>query len=225
MVENSNSGNMRIGYARVSTDDQDLSLQLRAFDNANVDEVISEHASGATMKRAAWQRLRKALRPGDTVVVWKLDRLGRSVKGVLQEIEDLEAAGVEIEVITEHLDTKTPAGRMMLSVMLSFAQMERELVSERTKAGMDARRAKGHVFGRRNSITGYPERLQVLREFVAQGGDLHAVSPSHILAILNGEDGVGDDKLKARLRKLRKIENAETFRRWRRDGCPGLQQE
>lgn len=212
----------RIGYVRVSTEDQSMSLQLSAMERAGVRDVIEDKASGATFKRPGWERLWKALRPGDTLVIWKLDRLGRDVKGVLNTLEQLEARGVQLEVLTEAIDTKTPMGRMVLTVLLSFAQMERELTAERTKAGMAVRKAQGHVFGPKHSISSYPERLQAVREFIAQGGDLYAVAPDHILSILNGEDGVGDEKLRARLKRLRKIKNAETFRRWRRDGFPGL---
>lgn len=91
----------------------------------------------------------------------------------------------------------------------------------RTRDRMEHYRAKGHVFGRRHSIMGYPVRLEAMRQFVAEGGDLLTVSPAHVLDILNGENGM-DGPLRARLRKMRKIESPETFRRWRRDGFPGL---
>jgi len=199
-----------IGYARVSTEEQDLSLQIRALRKAGCDSIVEEKASGKSMERCGLERVRRALRSGDTLVVWKLDRLGRSVKGLLNFLDWMTEEGVELNVLTEQIDTTTPSGRMVTTVMAALAQMERELTSERTRSGMDAKRAAGHVFGRRHSIKGSPKRLAAFKPYIDNGQamDIH---PDEALRILN-----------AAAPKERTITSQETFRRWRRDGFPGV---
>lgn len=140
-----------IGYARVSTEDQDLSLQLDALVKAGVSEgrIYREHASGAAEDRPAFIAAVKALRAGDTLVVWKLDRLGRSLLEVLEVCQRLEAKGAGLRVITEKIDTTSAMGRFVLHILAALAEMERELIRERTVAGLKAAKARGKVGGRR----------------------------------------------------------------------------
>lgn len=208
---------LSIGYARVSTEEQDLSLQLSALREAGCDRIIEEKASGASMEREGLRNLRRTLRAGDTLVIWKLDRLGRSVKGLLNWLDWMKEQGIELRVLTEQIDTTTPSGRMVTTVMAALAQMERELTAERTRSGIEAKKAAGHVFGRRHSITDYPERLAVMQAFADGGGDLLTLRPKDALEMLNG----AFDHLPKRKRP-EAIRSEETFRRWRRERFPGL---
>lgn len=138
-----------IGYARVSTSEQSLDLQRDALLKAGVlpDNLHEEQVSGVAAKRP---KLRNALLDavdGDTFVVWKLDRLGRSMLDLLQRIEEMEARGVKFKSLTEGIDTTTPAGRLLMHMIGSLAQFERDLIRERTRAGMEAVRARGQKFG------------------------------------------------------------------------------
>lgn len=130
---------MKYGYARVSTDDQDPALQLAALKKAGCRQTFTDHGiSGATAKRPALARCLKALGHGDTLTVWKLDRLGRSVRDLLNILYDIQARGVRFQSITEAIDTKTPTGRAMLHMVALLAELERGLITERTRAGMKA---------------------------------------------------------------------------------------
>ena len=138
-----------IGYARVSTSEQSLDLQRDALLRAGVlpDNLHEEQVSGVAAKRP---KLRAALLDavdGDTFVVWKLDRLGRSMLDLLQRIEEMETRGVKFKSLTEGVDTTTPAGRLLMHMIGSLAQFERDLIRERTRAGMEAVRARGKKFG------------------------------------------------------------------------------
>ena len=129
---------MRIGYARVSTRDQNLEMQLDALNQAGCKRVFTDKLSGAQVERPGLREALSHLREADTLVVWKLDRLGRSVKGLVDLVNELEAQKVHFQSVTDGIDTKTPAGRFFFHVMASLAQMERELILERTRAGLEA---------------------------------------------------------------------------------------
>jgi DNA invertase Pin-like site-specific DNA recombinase len=148
-------GAINFGYARVSTDDQRLELQTDALTKAGVDarRIYSDKASGATVDRPGFVACFKALRSGDTLVIWKLDRLGRNLSQLLQTAERLEAKGCRLRVLTEAIDTSTPMGRFMFGVMGAFAQLEREMIQERTMAGLAAARERGRVGGRKPVLT------------------------------------------------------------------------
>ena len=134
-----------IGYARVSTDDQNLDLQLQALLRAGVheDNIYKEHVSGVSRKREQFNRALKNLRRGDALVVWKLDRLGRSLKELVALSEEFSARGVELKSLTEGVDTTNAMGKFFFHIMASLAQFERDLISERTKAGLQAAKARG----------------------------------------------------------------------------------
>ena len=199
----------RVGYARVSTEEQDLLSQISALEKAGVNTIIEEKMSGGSMDRHGIRELQEGLRPGDTLVIWKLDRLGRSVKGLLNFLDWMQDNGIELEVITEQIDTTTPSGRMVTTVMAALAQMERELTAERTRSGMQARKAAGHVFGRRPSIEGNSKRIAAMAPYI-ESKDVFTMHPDEALRILNEADP-----------RAPRIKSAETFRRWRRLGFPG----
>ena len=139
---------MTFGYARVSTAGQDEALQLDALQQAGCDRVFTDHASGATSSRPALDELLRMFRRGDTLVIWRLDRLGRSLKHLLEVVGDLEQRGVALRSLTESIDTSSPAGRLVFHTFGALAEFERDLIRERTKAGLAAARARGRVGGR-----------------------------------------------------------------------------
>lgn len=149
-------GGLLIGYARVSTEDQKLDLQLDALAKAGVapSRTYSDKASGGPgVSRPGFAAAMKACRKGDTLVVWKLDRLGRSLIEVLEVCQRLERKGAGIHVITEKIDTTTAMGRFVLHILAALAEMERGLIVERTKAGLAAARARGRIGGRIRTVT------------------------------------------------------------------------
>ena len=144
---------MRIGYARVSTQDQDLLLQHEALRQANCDKIYEDKKSGARASRDGLKLALDTLRENDILVVWKLDRLGCSVRDLVNIVCDLERRGVHFNSLTDQIDTSTTAGRFFFHVMASLAQMERELTVERTRAGLEAARRQGRTGGRKRKMT------------------------------------------------------------------------
>jgi len=144
---------MIFGYSRVSKgDDQNTRLQLRAFKEGGVEKTFRETASGGRWDRPTLHKMLDQLREGDVVVVWKLDRLSRSLKDLLVIMERIDLAGAGFKSLTEAIDTTTPAGRMMMQMVGSFAEFEREMIRERTRAGLDAARAEGRIGGRKPKL-------------------------------------------------------------------------
>ena len=144
---------MLIGYARVSTQDQNLDLQKEALTKAGCKKIYEDKISGSRAERPGLARIMEMLREGDTLVVWKLDRLGRSVKHLVDITNDLAEQGVHFRSLTDSIDTGTPSGRFFFHVMASLAQMERELTIERTQAGLETARRLGRRGGRRRLMT------------------------------------------------------------------------
>lgn len=145
---------MNIGYARVSTEDQDLRLQLAALKDAKCRRVFQEKKSGARADRPELRRMMDQLREGDTIVVWRLDRLARSTRDLLELCEEIEAAGAGLRSISEPwADTTSPAGKMILTVFGGIAEFERSLIRERTGAGRKAAMKRGVKFGRPPKLT------------------------------------------------------------------------
>ncbi|MDS7752831.1 recombinase family protein [Klebsiella michiganensis] len=144
---------MLIGYARVSTGDQNLDLQKNALFRAECELIFEDTASGKNAKRPGLRKAIRRLRPGDSLVVWKLDRLGRSVRDLITLVSELQERGIHFRSLTDSIDTSTPAGRFFFHVMSALAEMERELIVERTRAGLAAAREQGRIGGRRRVMT------------------------------------------------------------------------
>jgi len=144
--------NQRIGYARVSTDDQHLDLQRDALTQARCSTIYEEAASGKTIARPEFEQCCKALRTGDTLVVWRLDRLGRSLPDLVQIVAGLEQRGIGFESLTEKIETGSAAGRLVFHVFAALAEFERNLIRERTQAGLAAARARGRSGGRKPKL-------------------------------------------------------------------------
>jgi DNA invertase Pin-like site-specific DNA recombinase len=158
---------MRIGYARVSTEDQNLDLQTHALSQAGCERVFSDRMSGSRNDRPGLKEAISHLRKEDSLVVWKLDRLGRGVKGLVDLVTDLQAQDIHFQSLTDQIDTSTPAGRFFFHVMASLAQMERELIVERTRAGLEAARRKGRIGGRKRQMT--ESKVESARQLIASG--------------------------------------------------------
>jgi len=144
---------MIIGYARVSTDDQNLDAQTDALTAAGAGKIFAEKVSGAKRGRPELNRMLDQLRDGDVVTVTKYDRLARSLKDLLEIVETISERGVGFRSLAEDIDTTTPAGRLIFHVFASIAQFERERISERTKEGLKAAKARGRVGGRPPALT------------------------------------------------------------------------
>lgn len=144
----------KIGYVRVSDKEQTEDLQIDALKRAGCDVIYGDHGvSGAVTKRQGLEDLLASLKEGDTLCVWKLDRLGRSTIHLLQMLDDLRKRGVDFQAITQGIDTTTAVGRMLYGQLAVFAEFEREQISERTKAGMRAAKARGKHIGRPRKLT------------------------------------------------------------------------
>lgn len=144
---------MLIGYARVSTQDQNLELQREALRQAGCQKVFEDQVSGTRAERPGLTKAQEMLREGDMLVVWKLDRLGRSVKQLVDLAGELQQRGVQFKSLTDAIDTGTPSGRFFFHVMASLAEMERDLIVERTRAGLEVARQLGRKGGRKPKMT------------------------------------------------------------------------
>jgi DNA invertase Pin-like site-specific DNA recombinase len=158
---------MLIGYARASTDNQDTAAQVASLKAAGCERMYREKASGGRWDRPELHRLLDHLRKGDVLLVWKLDRLSRSLRDVLTIMERLAEAKAGFRSLTEPIDTTTPAGRMMMQMVGAFAEFERAMLKERTKAGLDAARQDGRIGGRRPKLS--PQQQAEIRRMVSRG--------------------------------------------------------
>ena len=139
---------MKVGYARVSTNQQDTALQTDALEAAGCEKLFEETASGAQKDRPALVSALNFMREGDTLVVWKLDRLARSTRQLIETVEDLEHRGIGFQSLKENIDTTSPGGRLIFHVFAALAEFERDMIRERTKAGLESARKRGAVSGR-----------------------------------------------------------------------------
>lgn len=169
-----------VGYARVSTLDQDPRLQIDALIEGGVDErhLFQDQASGSTKQRPALQSVLEFLKEGDVLVVWRLDRLGRSLLDLISIITDLEKRGVGFRSLTENIDTTTAGGKLVFHLFGALAEFERELIRERTLAGLEAARKRGRVGGRPRSLSS--EQVDLVRELRSEGK-----SVAHIARMVN----------------------------------------
>ena len=158
---------MLIGYARVSTQDQNLELQREALSKAGCKKVFEDKVSGTRADRPGLAKTLEMLREGDTLVVWKLDRLGRSVKQLVDLVGDLHKHGVQFRSLTDSIDTGTPSGRFFFHVMASLAEMERELTVERTRAGLEVAKQLGRKGGRKPKMT--DSKIESAKKLLASG--------------------------------------------------------
>jgi DNA invertase Pin-like site-specific DNA recombinase len=156
-----------LGYARVSTLDQDPTLQLDALAAAGCAKVFEDRASGARADRPGLQKALDYVRDGDVLIVWKLDRLGRSLPHLIETVSALEKRGVGFRSLTEAIDTTTPGGRLVFHLFGALGQFERDLIRERTRAGLAAAATRGRKGGRKPVITA--EKLKRAREIVGKG--------------------------------------------------------
>jgi DNA invertase Pin-like site-specific DNA recombinase len=156
-----------IGYARVSTQDQNLDLQSEALTKAGCEKIFNDKISGSRAERPGLTKALEMLREGDTLVVWKLDRLGRSVKNLVDLVGELHQQGIQFKSLTDAIDTGTPSGRFFFHVMASLAEMERELTVERTRAGLEVARQLGRKGGRRRQMT--ESKIESAKKLLANG--------------------------------------------------------
>ena len=185
---------MIIGYARVSTDEQKLDLQLQALERAGCDRICTDLGrSGATFAREGLETALNCLEPGDTLVVWRLDRLGRSLSGLVTVIDRLIRQQVHFRSIMENIDTVSSGGRLMFHMMAALAEFERSIISERTRAGLSAARARGRQIGRPKALS---DDLILYARAVLLTGDMS-------LADIADELGVSSRTLRTRLRESR----------------------
>lgn len=158
---------MLIGYARVSTQDQNLDLQIEALTKAGCKKIFDDKISGSRAERPGLAKVLEMLREDDTLVVWKLDRLGRSVKNLVDLVGELHKQGVQFKSLTDAIDTATPSGRFFFHVMASLAEMERELTVERTRAGLEVARQLGRKGGRKRQMT--DSKIESAKKLLANG--------------------------------------------------------
>lgn len=224
MITNTHIDDRSIGYMRVSTGDQDFALQRDALVKAGVhpDRIFSDVMTGSKMDRTGLKRAIKVLWPGETLVVWKLDRLGRNTIGVLQQVAELDKAGIRIISLTESLDTQSSIGKFVMTIIAAFAQMERDMIAERTKAGIAAYVDRGGKMGQPHPILDRPWRLAKFNELVGSG----AVRTDKTV-----EGGLPDSQIVALLNAVKppkgtkaiKDMSEQSYRNWKAKGFKGYE--
>jgi DNA invertase Pin-like site-specific DNA recombinase len=180
---------MLIGYARVSTQDQDVAAQIAALKTSGCELIFQEKASGGRWDRPELHRLLGQLRKGDVLVVWKLDRLSRSLKDLLNLMEKITNVGAGFRSLTEAIDTTSPGGRMMMQIVGTFAEFERVMLRERTRSGLDAARKQGRVGGRRPKLKTHQQKEIIYlidsgQKNAADAARLFNVHPSTVSRLL-----------------------------------------
>jgi len=185
---------MKIGYARVSTDDQNPDLQLDALKRAECKTIYIDKASGANRQRPELNKCLAALKTDDVLVVWKLDRLGRSLHDLIAFLDDLKERKIQFQSLTESIDTETPTGRAMWQMIGILAELERSLIQERTKAGRAAAKARGVKMGRKPKLT--PQQVKHAQKLIDEGESpatvaklLNVARSTLYLRLANGEKG------------------------------------
>jgi DNA invertase Pin-like site-specific DNA recombinase len=191
-----------LGYARVSTADQDAALQIDALKNAGCYKVFVDQASGSLDERPELSRLLDQIRPGDTLVVWRLDRLGRSIRHLIDSLTELSGKQIGFRSLTENIDTTTSGGRLIFHIFAALAEFERDLIRERTQAGLSAARARGRQGGRPPTLS--PDQVKTARRMyeqrdmtVEQIGDVLGVSRTTIYRALRKQPSASAAKRRA----------------------------
>lgn len=174
---------MKIGYARVSTREQNLDLQVIALEKAGCEKIYEEVVSGARSNRPIFDAILKQLRDGDTLVIWKLDRLGRSLKHLVELVHTLMQNNIGLCSLNDPIDTTTSQGRLVFNIFASLAEFERDLIRERTHAGLSAARARGRKGGRPRGIPKESEATAIAAETLYREGKLSVMQISKKLNI------------------------------------------
>lgn len=174
---------MKIGYARVSTREQNLDMQVIALEDAGCEKIHEEVVSGAKADRPILNNLIQQLREGDVIVVWKLDRLGRSLKHLVELVQILMQSNIGLCSLNDPIDTTTPQGRLVFNIFASLAEFERDIIKERTQAGLNAARARGRVGGRPKGIPKASEATACAAETLYREGKLSVMQISKKLNI------------------------------------------
>ncbi|EKK0688195.1 recombinase family protein [Escherichia coli] len=172
---------MIYGYVRVSTNHQDTELQRLALESAGCERIYEEYASGRTANRPVLKELISVMKSGDELIVWKLDRLGRSMRNLVLLVDELRQRGIHFKSLTDSIDTSSPMGRFIFHIMSALAEMERELIVERTRAGLAAAREKGRIGGRRPKLT--PEQWAQAGRLILNGVDRKQVAIIYDVAV------------------------------------------
>lgn len=177
---------MKIGYARVSTQDQDLALQLDALKAAGCGKIYKEKITGSTRERPELQKLLDQLREGDIVVIWKLDRLARSLKDLVNLVNEIQEKGGALHSLNDQIDTTTPHGKFTFHVFAALAEFERDIIRERTKAGLVAARVRGRVGGRPKGLSKKAQHTAIIAEKLYQERELTVKEICDQLSISRG---------------------------------------
>jgi DNA invertase Pin-like site-specific DNA recombinase len=177
---------MKIGYARVSTQEQELALQLDALEAAGCTKIYREKITGATRERPQLQALLEHLREGDVVVIWKLDRLARSLKDLVEIVNEMQEKGAELRSLQDQIDTTTPHGKFTFHVFAALSEFERDIIRERTKAGLAAARARGRKGGRPKGLTKRAQHTAIIAEKLYLEGELTVREICEQLSISKG---------------------------------------
>lgn len=162
---------MKIGYARVSTKDQNLSLQNDALQKEGCELIFEEKASGAKSDRPELRRMIDQLRKGDIVIIWKLDRLGRSLRDLVNLVTEIQDKGAGLKSLNDSIDTTTPQGKLTFHLFAALAEFERDIISERTKAGLESARARGRKGGRPKGLSEQAKNKAIIAETLYREGD------------------------------------------------------
>ncbi|MEM9887238.1 MAG: recombinase family protein [Bacteroidota bacterium] len=166
---------MKFGYARVSTKQQELHLQTDALEKAGCDEIFEEKITGTTKERPKLQALLTQLRKDDVVVIYKLDRLSRSLKDLISIVEQIQKKGANFHSLTDNIETSSPTGKLTFHLFAALAEFERSIISQRTKAGLEAARARGRKGGRPKGLSKKAERTAILAESYYKEGELSII--------------------------------------------------